>query len=67
MLRSAIENANDILEEVLIEINGGQSSLNHRKLGRWLKRHAGRIVDGLKFEQDDSVRLSAQAWRVISV
>jgi len=67
MLRSAVENSNDILKEVLIEINGGQSSLNHRRLGRWLKRHAGCIVDGLNFEQDDSVRLSAHAWRVISI
>jgi hypothetical protein len=67
MLRYAIENSNDILKEVFIEINGGQSSLNRRKLGRWLKRHAGCIVDGLKFEHDDSVSLSAHAWRVISV
>ena len=67
MLRSAIENANDILEEVLVEINGGQSSLNHKKLGNWISRHAGRMVDGLKFEQDDTVRLSAKAWRVISI
>lgn len=67
MLREAIEKANEEMLEVFNEINEDQIHLNRKKLGKWISKHAGRIVDGLKFELDDSIKLSAQAWRVVSI
>ena len=52
------------LREALLDIapdRGGE--INRRKLGHWLKRHALRIVDRLKFSKGDAVR-NAECWRV---
>ena len=62
MLREAITNASNELKEVLSDIAGERGEINRKKLGRWIARHAGRLVDGLRFEKDSSTR-SAVAWR----
>ena len=36
---------------------------DHRKLGWWIRRHAGRIVDGRRFVRATGSR-SAEAWQV---
>ena len=54
------------LHEVLHDIAGERGDINRLKLGRWIKRHAGQIVDGRRFVRADGNR-SAQAWRVESV
>lgn len=51
------------LGEVLHDIAGERGEINTRKLGRWIKRHAGRIVDGRRFVKSN-LRLSAEAWQV---
>jgi hypothetical protein len=54
------------LREILHEIAGERDGINRRKVGWWIKRHAGRIVDGRRFVRASGNR-SAEAWRVESV
>lgn len=72
MVREAVNQAslefenNAELKEVLHDIADERGDINRRKLGRWIKLHEGRIVDGLKFVRDSGKR-SAEAWKVESV
>ena len=63
---SACQNAPADLHEVLHDIAGERGDINRRKLGQWIKRHEGQIVDGRRIVRADGNR-SAQAWRVESV
>lgn len=60
------EDADGELREVLHEIADERGELNRRRLGWWIRRHAGRIVDGVRFVRSSGNR-SAEAWRVESV
>ncbi len=51
------------LHEVLHDIADQRGEINRRKLGWWIKRHAGRIVDGRRFVRASGNR-SAEAWQV---
>ena len=51
------------LREVLRDIAEERGEINRRKLGWWIKRHAGRIVDGRRFVRASGNR-SAESWRV---
>lgn len=67
MIREAIDMASHELEEVFMDIAAGdRGSINRKRLGRWISRHANRIVDGFKFEKESGTR-SAEAWRVESL
>ena len=66
MIREVIDSGNDELQQAIEEIALERGTINRRRLGRWISRHAGRIVDGLKFEKDSGTR-SAEAWAVKSV
>jgi hypothetical protein len=69
MVRDAVQQASLTLEdnielrEVLHDIADERGEVNRRKLGWWIKRHAGRIVDGLRFVRATGNR-SAEVWRV---
>jgi hypothetical protein len=69
MVREAVKQAslafdhNVELKEVLHDIADERGEINHRRLGWWIKRHAGRIVDGLHFVRAAGTR-SAEAWKV---
>jgi len=69
MVRDAVRQANaafddnNELREVLRDIAAERGEINRRKLGWWMRRHAGRIVDGLRFVRASGNR-SAEAWRV---
>ena len=54
------------LREVLHDIANVRGEINRRRLGWWIKRHAGRIVDGRRFQRASGNR-SAEAWQVESV
>ena len=55
--------ANDeTLKAALEEIAWDGHDINPRRLGRWIERNAGRIVDGLKFERAGKVNGSL-SWR----
>ena len=54
------------LREVLHDIADIRGEINRRRLGWWIKRNAGRIVDGRRFQRASGNR-SAEAWQVESV
>ncbi len=72
MVRDAIAKTSTLydeqrdLREVLHDIADERGEINRRKLGWWLNRHAGRIVDGRRFVRGGG-NGSAVAWRVDSV
>jgi hypothetical protein len=72
MVRDALRHASGLhdeqvdLREVLHDIAAERGDINRRRLGWWIKRHAGRIVDGRRFVRVSGSR-SAEAWVVDSV
>jgi hypothetical protein len=52
--------------ETLLEIAGDRDTVNHRKLGRWIMRRAGVVVNGLRFVRAPKTR-NVENWRVESV
>jgi hypothetical protein len=60
--------ANDALLEAITDIAGERDgSINRKRLGWWIKRHAGQVVNGLRFVQDKSVSSNIAKWKVESV
>lgn len=70
MIREALTRINrfhdEELQEVLHDIAGERGEINRRKLGWWIRRNAGRLVNGLRFVRC-SGNSSAEKWRVESV
>lgn len=70
MVREAVNKSttyeNNELKEILHDIADERGEINRRRLGRWIKRHEGQIVDGLRFARC-SGSTSAERWRVESV
>lgn len=72
MVRDAVKKASAFLDEhvdlreVLHDIADERGQINRRRLGWWIRRHAGRIVDGRRFVRASGNR-SAEAWQVESV
>ncbi|ABE43850.1 hypothetical protein Bpro_1919 [Polaromonas sp. JS666] len=52
--------------ESLLDIAGERERVNTRKLGKWITRNAGRIVDGLRLVRAPKTR-NAENWLVESV
>jgi hypothetical protein len=69
MVRDAVRQSSEFLEdnvelrEVLRDIADERGEINRRKLGWWIRRHSGRIVDGRRFVRAAGNR-SAEAWQV---
>lgn len=65
MRRTASPNTNENseLRDVLLEVAGERGEINPRKLGWWIRRHAGRIVDGKRIVRTEG-NASAERWRV---
>jgi len=59
-------NENNEPHEILHDIADEHGNINRHILGRWIKRHEGQIVDGLRFVRSSGIS-SAQRWRVESV
>ncbi len=51
------------LNEILHDIADERGQINRHRLGRWIKRHEGQIVDSLRFIRC-SGNTSAERWRV---
>lgn len=68
MIREAVTHAagpdGAELLEILAELAGERGEINRRRLGRWITRHAGRIVAGRRFVRASGNR-SAEAWQVV--
>jgi hypothetical protein len=56
----------DGLAEIMDEIAGERGKVNNKKLGQWLKRSAGKVVDGRRIVRMPRTR-NAENWRVESV
>ena len=54
------------LRDVCMELAEERGQINRRRLGKWIARHAGRIVGGLRFEKSTSKSYS-QKWQVVEV
>jgi hypothetical protein len=69
MVRDAVKRASLFhddyvdLREVIRDIADERGEINRRKLGWWIRRHAGRIVDGRRIVRASGNR-SAEAWQV---
>ena len=65
MVRNLIEQADfdEEFKEVLNDIAEERGDINRRKLGRWIKRNEGRIVNGLHLTRASGAGNSS-AWRV---
>lgn len=65
MVRDAVRYADNNVElrEVLDDIASERGEINRRKLGWWIRRHAGRIVDGKKIVRG-SGNGSAEHWKI---
>jgi len=63
MIREAVDQSqnNQELGEVLREIAEERGDVNRRRLGKWIARHQGRIVDGLRFERASGTTAS-EKW-----
>ncbi len=59
----AIDGGGDPLRAAMYAIAGERNDINTRKLGRWMLRHKGRIVDGKSFGQHRSGH--AARWAVV--
>jgi hypothetical protein len=58
-------NAEDLLEAILEFSVTDRGVINNSKFGWMLKKHANRVVDGLRFEQVDEPQ--RVAWRVVRI
>ncbi len=54
------------LREILHDIAGERGEVNRRRLGWWIRRHAGRIVDGMRIVRG-SGNGPAESWRIETV
>jgi hypothetical protein len=68
MIREAVDQASystvpNELREVLREIAEDHGEINRRRLGRWIARKQGVIVDGLRFERASGTT-AAERWSV---
>ena len=65
MARNLITQAesDDEFKEILQDIAEERGQINRRKLGWWITRKEGRIVNGLRLSRASGAR-NASAWRV---
>jgi len=66
MIREAVIRCEPGMDEILRDIAEERQQINRRRLGRWISRHQGRIIDGLRFERASGTT-SAERWQAKSV
>lgn len=52
------------LKDVLMEIAGDRDAVNSKKMGHWLLKREGRIVDGLRIKRTGQDRKKIALWEV---
>jgi putative DNA primase/helicase len=62
-------NADDELKNALLGVAGSRDkTINPLRLSKWLRRHAGRIVEGAKIvSEGKDLKRKSPCWRVVSV
>jgi hypothetical protein len=58
---------NEALYDSIVGIAGERNGINNNRLGWWIKRHVGQIVNGLRIIQDKSVVSNVAKWKIESV
>lgn len=72
MIREAVEltvfmqNSAQELKEVFREIAEERGEINRRRLGWWITRHKGQVVNGRRLEKAPTNN-SAEKWQVVQV
>lgn len=61
--QASVYNGNHDLREVLHDIADERGEINRRRLGWWIKHHAGQIVDGLRITKAQG-NGSAERWSI---
>ena len=51
------------LKEAVLDVAGERGEVNRRRLGWYLRRHEGRIVDGMQFLRSDRSQ-NAELWQI---
>jgi hypothetical protein len=54
------------LADALNEVAADRGAINRRRLGRWISKHEGRIVGGLKIERSRKTT-AVESWRVVGL
>jgi putative DNA primase/helicase len=54
--------AHPLLNDALLQVAGGRGEIDAQKLGRWLGRKRGRIVDGCKITAQDDRKSKQLLW-----
>jgi hypothetical protein len=52
------------LRELLMEVGEFKGMVNSRRIGRWIARKEGRLVNGMRFERDANKTGGSERWRV---
>ncbi|GLI36175.1 hypothetical protein [Desulforhabdus amnigena] len=63
VIRTAEADKDSELWAALDEIAGERGVINSRRLGRWIEKHQGRIVEGLRFSKEGT-RQKIGVWKV---
>jgi putative DNA primase/helicase len=53
------------LYELLREVGEYKGLVNSRRIGRWIARKEGRLVNGMRFERDANKTGGSERWRVV--
>lgn len=67
LAESAFGSGHKDLCEVVRDVAEQRGQINRHRLGRWIARHQGRIVGGLKFERDSAKAGGVERWKVVMV
>jgi hypothetical protein len=54
----------DDLKDVMLEIAGFKGDIDRRRLGHWIKNHAGKIVDSRRLVKDTTVIRNSDVWKL---
>jgi len=63
IVKKSEQNPDGHLAEVVRDIAEEKGQINRNRLGWWIKRHVGRVVDGMRLMPEKSSR-GAAAWKV---
>ncbi len=65
-IQNNVSGGGEELSEAIRDIAEENNVINNRRLGRWITRHANRIVDGRRFVRSGG-KQSAETWQVETV
>ncbi len=53
------------MRELLTEVGEFKGQVNSWRIGRWIARKEGRLVNGMRFERDANKTGCSERWRVV--